>query len=101
MMLGGKEIPARILAMVLLRDSVDEFPKTVLGTPGLGILLSIHNRVSSRSKLKQHVLIKVVPFCIKMNASFVRIISFFLLYDFLSLEVPQLTGSSTIPAQPC
>ena len=25
-----------------------------------------------------------------MNISFVRIISFFLLYDFLSLEVPQL-----------
>ena len=34
-------------------------------------------RVGSRSKLKQHVFIKVVPFCIKMNVSFIKIIYFF------------------------
>ena len=49
-------------------------------TPGLD------RRVGSRSKLKQHELIKAVPFCIKMNVSFIKNISFFLVGDLLSLK---------------
>ena len=41
---------------------------------------TLYSRVGSRLKSKQHVLTKVVPLCIKMNISFVKIISLFLLY---------------------
>ena len=65
------------------------------------VCTKVSTRVGSRLKLKQHVLIKVVPFCIKMNISFVRVISFFLLYDFLSLKDLQLTGLSANHARSC
>ena len=62
---------------------------------------TLKSRVSSRSKLKQHVLIKVVPFGIEMNISFVKIISFSFLCDFLSFKDLQLAGPSANCAWSC
>ena len=59
-----------------------------------GLMFILFTCASSRWKWKQHALIKVVSFCIRMSISFVKNFSFFLLYDFSSFKDLQLAGPS-------